>query len=200
MSFKSEWMGVGLVWFCAAQMIFGAPDYVIIDPGHGGIDRGGMPGQRIPEKGLALDTARRLRRVLAKTGRVRPIMTRSSDVFVPLNVRTAIANRYAGKNAVFVSIHYNAGERVGAYGIETYYYNPRARLLAQDVQRRVIEAMDSIDRGVWQRGFFVLRRNRLPAILVECGFLTNPEEARRALDPVYRQRTAEAVARAILDY
>jgi N-acetylmuramoyl-L-alanine amidase len=200
MSFKSGWVGVGLVWLCAAQMLLGAPDYVIIDPGHGGIDRGGMPGQKIPEKGLALDTARRLRRVLARSGRVRPIMTRSSDVFVPLAARTAIANRYAGKNAVFVSIHYNAGERVGAYGIETYYYNPRARPLAQEVQRRVIEAMDSVDRGVWQRGFFVLRRNRLPAILVECGFLTNPEEAQRALNPVYRQRTAEAVARAILDY
>ena len=200
MLFKCGWVGVGLVWLCAAQIMFGAPDYVIIDPGHGGIDRGGIPGQVIPEKVLALDTARRLRRVLARTGRVRPIMTRSSDVFIPLNVRTAIANRYAGKNAVFVSIHYNAGARTGAYGIETYYYNPRARPLAQDVQRRVIEAMDSIDRGVRQRGFFVLRKNRLPAILVECGFLTNPEEAHRALNPLYRQRTAEAVARAILDY
>jgi N-acetylmuramoyl-L-alanine amidase len=200
MFLKCGWVGVGLVWLCAVQMMFGAPDYVIIDPGHGGTDRGGMPGQRIPEKGLALDTARRLRRVLARTGRVRPIMTRSSDVFVPLDVRTAIANRYAGKNAVFVSIHYNAGERVNAYGIETYYYSPRARPLALAVERRVIRAMDSIDRGVWQRGFFVLRRNRLPAILVECGFLTNPDEARRALNPLYRQRTAEAVARAILDY
>ena len=199
MFLKFAWVGVGLVWLCAVQMMFGAPDYVIIDPGHGGFDRGGMPGQRIPEKGLALDTARRLRRVLAGT-RVRPIMTRSSDVFVPLDVRTAIANRYAGRKAVFVSIHYNAGERVGAYGIETYYNNARARPLAIDVERRVIKAMDSMDRGVWQRGFFVLRRNRLPAILVECGFLTNPDEARRALDPLYRQRTAEAIARAILEY
>jgi N-acetylmuramoyl-L-alanine amidase len=180
--------------------MFGAPDYVIIDPGHGGIDRGGMPGQVIPEKGLTLDTAKRLRQALARTGRVRPIMTRTSDVFVPLGARTAIANRYAGKNAVFVSIHYNAGARVGAYGIETYYYNRRALRLAQAVQRRVVKAMDSINRGVWQRGFFVLRKNRLPAILVECGFLTNPEEAQRALNPLYRQRIAEAVAQAILDY
>ena len=78
--------------------------------------------------------------------------------------------------AVFVSIHFNAGWRSGAYGIETYYNNSRGYRLAVLIHPRVIQALRSIDRGIRHRGYFVLRRNRLPAVLVECGFLTNPRK------------------------
>ena len=88
----------------------------------------------------------------------------------------------------------------GAYGIETYYNNKRAYRLAALVHPRVIQALDSVDRGIRQRGYRVLRKNRLPAILVECGFLTNHVEGERASDPDYRQRVARAIASAILRY
>src|SRR5580700_7084217 len=73
---------------------------VVIDPGHGGFDRGGIPGQRVPEKMVALDTALRLQKFLQRAG-LRTVMTRSTDIFIPLSVRSAIAN--AEHDAIFVS-------------------------------------------------------------------------------------------------
>jgi len=80
---------------------------VVIDPGHGGIDRGGMPGQRLPEKPYTLDVAKRLARILDGTDDIKVVLTRTGDYFVPLPWRTAIANREVGHRAVFVSIHFN---------------------------------------------------------------------------------------------
>jgi N-acetylmuramoyl-L-alanine amidase len=176
------------------------PAMVVIDPGHGGHDRGGMPGQRLAEKGFTLDTAKRLARVLRDGTGVKVVLTRDNDTFVSLGERTNIANQHARSDAVFVSIHFNAGRREGAYGIETYYNNQRGYRLAALVHPRVIRAMASIDRGIRHRGYWVLRRNRLPAILIECGFLTNPAEAARISDSHSRERLARAIADAIVRY
>jgi N-acetylmuramoyl-L-alanine amidase len=194
----------GALFFLLLLMISASavarPAVVVIDPGHGGSDRGGMPGQRIAEKGFTLDTAKRLARLLGNGTGIKVVLTRNSDTFVSLTERTSIANQYAGRDAVFVSIHFNAGRREGAYGIETYYNNQRGYRLAALVHPRVIQAMVSIDRGVRRRGYSVLRRNRLPAILVECGFLTNHAEAARISDPRSRERLARAIADAIVRY
>jgi N-acetylmuramoyl-L-alanine amidase len=176
------------------------PAVVVIDPGHGGHDRGGMPGQRLAEKGFTLDTAKRLARVLRNSTGIKVVLTRNDDTFVSLPERVNIANQYAGRDAVFVSIHFNAGRREGAYGIETYYNNQRGYRLAALVHPRVIRAMASINRGIRHRGYWVLRKNRLPAILVECGFLTNPAEAARISDSNSRERLAGAIAAAIVRY
>ena len=176
------------------------PAVVVIDPGHGGHDRGGGPGQVLPEKGFTLDVGKRLARILRDDGRIKVILTRNEDYFVSLPERAGIANSYAGSNAVFVSIHFNAGRRLGAYGIETYYNNSRGYKLAALIHPRVIQALGSIDRGIRHRGYFVLRRNRLPAVLVECGFLTNPGEAARIVQPGARENLAKAIAAAIERY
>src|SRR5258708_12285829 len=170
------------------------PAVVVIDPGHGGRDWGGMPGQRLAEKGFTLDTAKRLARALRSGTGIKVVLTRDDDTFVSLGERTYIANQYAGHDAVFVSIHFNAGRREGAYGIETYYNNQRGYRLAALVHPRVIRAMASIDRGIRHRGYWVLRKNRLPAILVECGFLTNPAEGARTSDPVSPEPLPKPIA------
>jgi N-acetylmuramoyl-L-alanine amidase len=189
-----------LFWLTVRTSALGAPAVVVIDPGHGGYDRGGLPGQRIAEKTVTLDTAKRLERVLRSVGHLRVVLTRRSDTFVSLAERTNIANAYSGRDAVFVSIHYNAGVRESAYGIETYYYSGRALRLAAAIHPRVIRAMNTVDRGIRRRGYRVLRRNLLPAVLVECGFLTNRVEGSKALDARYRQRVAEAIAAGIMRY
>ena len=120
------------------------PTVVVIDPGHGGIDRGGMPGQRLPEKPYTLDVAKRLARILDGTDDIKVVLTRTGDYFVPLPWRTAIANREVGHRAVFVSIHFNAGWRQGAYGIETYYNNSRGYRLAVLIHPRVIQALGAL--------------------------------------------------------
>jgi N-acetylmuramoyl-L-alanine amidase len=168
-----------------------SPLTVVIDAGHGGHDRGGIPGQRIAEKDMTLDVARRLSNVLSASG-YRVVMTRSTDVFVPLAGRVAIANSY--RNAVFVCIHFNATGRRGASGIETYFYSRDSLPLASAIHYYVAGGAPSDNRGVRRRGYYVLRKTSIPAVLVECGFLTNPTEAAYAQSVSYRQKLAEEIA------
>lgn len=170
-------------------------DLVVIDAGHGGFDRGGIPGQRVPEKNIALDVAMRLRQKLQASG-YRVIMTRDTDVFVPLPSRVAIANHY--RNAIFICIHFNSATRLGANGIETYYYRRDSVDLASNIHKNVIAGAPSENRGIRRRGYYVLRRTSIPGVLVECGFLTNPTEARLAQTAVYRDNLAENIRRGIL--
>ena len=167
---------------------------VVIDAGHGGFDRGGIPGQRVAEKTMTLDVALRLQTVLQDAG-YRVVMTRESDVFVPLGTRVAIANSYP--NGILVCIHFNAARRSGASGIETYFYNRDSLTLASAIHYNVAGGAPSSNRGVRRRGYFVLRRTRIPAVLVELGFLTNPTEARYVQNSSYRQKLAEEIARGI---
>src|SRR2546422_8533719 len=164
---------------------------VVIDAGHGGHDRGGIPGQRIAEKEMTLDVAQRLRNLLTASG-YRVVMTRDSDVFVPLPTRVAIANSY--RNAIFVCIHFNATKRMGAGGIETYFYSRDSLPIASAVHYYVAGGAPSANRGVRRRGFYVLRKTNVPAVLVECGFLTNPTEGAYAQTASYRQKLAEEIA------
>jgi N-acetylmuramoyl-L-alanine amidase len=169
----------------------GSTTTVVIDAGHGGYDRGGIPGQRVAEKEMTLDVAQRLKKVLAASG-YRVVMTRDSDVFVPLGTRVAIANSYA--DAIFVSVHFNSAKRSGASGIETYFYGRESLPLASAIHYFVAGGAPSSNRNVRRRGYYVLRKNRNPAVLVECGFLTNPSEAALAQSASYRQKLAEEIA------
>ncbi len=169
---------------------------VVIDAGHGGFDRGGIPGQKVAEKAMALDVAQRLKRRLQKAG-YRVVMTRDSDVFISLGERVRIANRY--RDGVFVAIHFNSATRAGANGIETYYYSTGSAQLAANIHRHVVGATTTENRGIRRRGYFVLRRTTsIPAVLVECGFLTNPTEARYALQSSYREKLADRIADGIM--
>ena len=174
-----------------ASQSSGSPTTVVIDAGHGGHDRGGIPGQRVAEKNMTLDVAQRLRNVLSGAG-YHVVMTRDSDVFVPLATRVAIANSY--RNAIFVCIHFNATNRMGASGIETYFYTRDSLPLASAVHYYVTGGAPSANRGVRRRGYYVLRKTAIPAVLVECGFLTNPTEAAYAQTASYRQKLAEEIA------
>jgi N-acetylmuramoyl-L-alanine amidase len=190
-------VAIGLLALCLGADIASAEGRfttVVIDAGHGGYDRGGIPGQRVAESTVCLDVAQRLQRNLERAG-YRTVMTRSSDVFVPLAERVAIANRY--RNAIFVAVHFNSAGRSGANGIETYFYSGESSPLAASIHRNVLAAAGTENRGVRRRGYFVLRKTRIPAVLVECGFLTNPGEANLALTSAHRQKLADQIARGI---
>ncbi|PYL86617.1 MAG: hypothetical protein DMF17_05685 [Verrucomicrobia bacterium] len=168
---------------------------VVIDAGHGGFDRGGIPRQRIAEKTMTLDVALRLRKKLLEAD-YRVVMTRDSDFFVPLSERVAIAN--SNHNAIFICIHFNSASRAEANGIETYYYRRDATALAGNIHRNVIAGAPSENRGIRRRGYYVLRKTTSPGVLVECGFLTNPTEGQLALTTAYRDKLAEEITRGIL--
>lgn len=182
------------VLFLSASAAWARPT-VVIDAGHGGHDRGGVPGMRYAEKIYTLDVARRLEARLRAMG-YRTVMTRSDDYFVGLDGRCSIAN--AQRDAIFVSVHFNSAPREGASGIETYYYSGKSGSLAAAVHRSVVRNTGAEDRRVRTRGFYVIRNTRIPAILVECGFLTNRIEGGRiAGSSAYRQRLADAIAAGI---
>jgi N-acetylmuramoyl-L-alanine amidase len=169
----------------------GSSTTVVIDAGHGGYDRGGIPSQIVSEKEMTLDVAQRLKKTLSANG-YRVVMTRDSDVFIPLGTRVAIANSYS--NAIFVSIHFNSAKRSGAGGIETYFYSRESLPLASAIHYFVAGGAPSSNRNVRRRGYYVLRKTAIPAVLVECGFLTNPTEAALAQTAPYRQKLAEEIA------
>ncbi len=169
---------------------------IVIDAGHGGFDRGGIPGQRVSEKAMALDVAQRLAKRLQQAG-YRVVMTRDSDVFVSLGERVRIANRY--RDALFVCVHFNSARREGANGIETYYYANNSARYAASIHRHLVSGTSTENRGIRRRGYYVLRRSSIPAVLVECGFLTNGDEARLALQSSYRQRLADRMADGVME-
>ncbi len=170
---------------------------VVIDAGHGGHDLGGIRGQTVLEKVVALDVAQRLQKQLDRAG-FRTVMTRDSDVFVSLGQRVAIAK--AQRDAIFVSVHFNAAPRVGARGVETFYATRNSRPIAAHIQRQLISLPLTGNRGVKHAEFYVLRRNGVRAALTECGFLTNPQDTALAIKSSYRQRLAEGMATAIRSY
>ncbi len=171
---------------------------VVIDAGHGGHDRGAYNGLTF-EKHLAFDVARRVEYILKGQG-IRTVMTRDRDEFITLSRRAHISN--ATRSAIFVSIHFNSARSRSAAGLETFYYsrNRDSYVLARLVQSAMIYKTRATDRGVKHRALHVLRYNKRPAILVECGFITNSRELSRCLSPSYRQRVAEGIAMGILRY
>ncbi|MGH8046578.1 MAG: N-acetylmuramoyl-L-alanine amidase [Chthoniobacterales bacterium] len=173
----------------------GAFGTVVVDPGHGGWDRGGIARFGMNEKDLALDTARRLKSALQWRG-YHVVTTRDNDTFIPLDTRVAISNRTF--NSIFVSVHYNWDRGSSGHGVETYYCSPRSQRLASNVQRSLARAYPTSNRGV-KRGCWirVLRKNTRPAILVECGFDSNPTENAFLQTGSGRQRIADAIARGI---
>jgi N-acetylmuramoyl-L-alanine amidase len=169
---------------------------VVVDAGHGGKDNGAYRRYGPPEKIVALDVAQRLDRKLRES-QINTVMTRSSDVFIPLNDRVAIEN--AQKNAIFVSIHFNDSRRRGIHGFETYYHSRASFDLANSIQAKLMTIPHSANRGIHTANFRVLRLATCPAVLVECGFLSNRNEGNQAGDWEYRELLADRIAEAVVE-
>ena len=196
---------------------------VVIDAGHGGYDKGAISPYGY-EKDFALDVAKNLKPLLEARG-LNVKMTRDSDVFVPLELRARIAN--AAKDAVFVSIHFNATDaNPAANGFEIYSLTPRGAPSTQDdalalrfmnmqagspvdapslalsmsVYHSVLGHFEEYDRGIKRARFAVLRLTKIPAVLVEGGFLTERGESRLVAKSAWRARLAEAIATGIGNY
>lgn len=175
----------------------GAFDTVILDPGHGGHDRGAAVGY-VYEKHLALDTARRVAALLRGAG-LKVVMTRENDVFIPLQGRSAAGN--SRSNAVFVSIHYNYNRGGSGHGIETYYCHDDSRMLAGYIQGYVLKESRLDNRGLKRANFHVIRATtKNPAVLVECGFVSNSRERAGMMAGSYRERVAEGIAKGIIAF
>jgi N-acetylmuramoyl-L-alanine amidase len=169
---------------------------VVVDAGHGGKDNGAFRRFGGAEKNATLDVATRLAAKLRES-QFHVVMTRSDDVFIPLDERAAISNRQS--NAIFVSVHFNDSGRRGIRGFETYYRSPVARPLAYRIQEQIMTLPGAVNRGVKTANFRVLRKAAYPAVLVECGFLSNRKEGAAARSATRRDDLADKIAEAIVD-
>jgi len=219
---------------------------IVIDPGHGGKDSGAIGKRGLMEKTVVLDIAKRLGDAIKNKTGYEVVLTRDSDVFIPLEERTAVAN--IKKADLFISIHANASRRRAAAGIETYFQGvPRtdeeretaarenmaaanegfapddnllefiladmknthrineSSQLAGVIQDSLIKGVgsrydDVKNLGVKQAMFYVLHKAKMPSILVETSFISNPDEERRFRDPKYRDHIAQSIFNGINAY
>jgi len=175
--------------------------FVIIDPGHGGPDPGAIGIGGIRESDVVLDVSKIVKKLLSDKG-VKVRLTRNSEIDLDLPPRVSYANRTGAD--IFVSIHANAsrGKRRDINGLETFYYRGwRGKLLAKRIQKHILRVSPgSPDRGVKQERFYVIKNTRMPAVLVEIGFLTGRLDARRLDKAIHRKRIAYAIAKGILEY
>lgn len=169
---------------------------VIIDPGHGGRDKGGHYG-KVYEKHLALDTAYRLEKNLKSMG-FKTVMTRRSDKFISLPTRCKIANSY--RNSIFVSVHYNSTWKRHVSGLETFYYSNNGRKLADYVQRGMLRYTRAEDRGIKYGRYYVIRNTKATSILVEGGFISHSKERARMKSAYFREGIARGIAEGIQRY
>jgi len=196
---------------------------VVLDPGHGGYDKGQV-SRYGNEKDFALDVARKLRLLLQAKG-LRVIMTREGDYFVPLEVRAKIAN--AARNSIFVSIHFNAtSDNPNATGFEIFSFTPRGAPSTSDtaltsasystqpgstvdaqsmalsacIYHSVLGHIPEYDRGIKRARFAVLRLTKVPAVLIEGGFLTEHGECKLIANKDWRSKLAGAIGMGIENY
>jgi N-acetylmuramoyl-L-alanine amidase len=196
---------------------------VVLDAGHGGHDKGQV-SRYGAEKDFALDVARKLRPILQAKG-LRVIMTREGDYFVPLEVRAQIAN--SAHNAIFVSIHFNAtNDDPNATGFEIFSFTPRGAPSTSDgavtassvnmqpgssvdaqslalsacIYHSVLGQLREYDRGIKRARFAVLRLTKVPAVLIEGGFLTDGGESKLISNKDWRAKLAGAIGIGIENY
>src|SRR5213592_1869072 len=196
---------------------------VVIDPGHGGHDKGAL-SRYGSEKDFALDVARTLRTLLQAKG-LRVIMTREGDYFVPLEVRAQIAN--SARNSIFVSIHFNAtNDDPNATGFEIFSFTPlgapstsdgavapsslstqpgsavdaQSMALSACIYHSLLGHIPEYDRGIKRARFAVLRLTKVPAVLIEGGFLTEQGQCKLISQKEWRAKLAHAISVGIESY
>ena len=171
---------------------------VVIDPGHGGKDPGTIGIGGVQEKNVILPISLDVAAELKKQG-IEVRLTRDQDYFVSLQGRTDFANKINAD--LFVSIHANAINlsRPDVNGLETYYYQ-NGRRLSEIIHWNILNSVNIRNRNVRRARFYVLRHSKMPATLVEVGFLTGAEDSARLKDPNHRQKIAVAIAQGIIQY
>ena len=173
---------------------------IYLDPGHGGLDQGAII-KSPQEKRLNLVTAHYAKRYLEKKG-YRVSLTRSRDFFVPLDRRVTLANN--ARAGIFVSIHYNSCPNDSVSGLEIFYSedsNKRSlssKKLAEAILQKTTQQTEANSRGVKKGNhLFVLRQTDMPSVLLEAGFLTNPEERAKIKSREYLDKIARGIAEGI---
>ena len=169
---------------------------IILDPGHGGKDPGVVDGD-VKESEEVLKVAK-ITKSLLEYKQKEVFLTRSEDDFVSLKERSRIPN----SDDIFVSIHYNGFQDENAQGVEAFHYpGSKGGKIATDIVNNLLEVTDRNFRRVeGNKNFYVVRETRCPAVLIELGFLTNPDERKIVTSQDYQLKAAMAIAEGVINY
>ncbi|MEW5762947.1 MAG: N-acetylmuramoyl-L-alanine amidase [Bacillota bacterium] len=178
---------------------------VVVDAGHGGTDPGVVGPSGVPEKDITLAVARRLRDLL-RGGGARVIMTREKDEGLgdskrdDLEARVDLANR--SEADIFVSIHANSFQEPDEDGAQTFSQPGciESRRLSHAIQAEIVRLLRNTVRVPKEVDYFLNRQTRMPSVIVEIGFVTNPREERLLVDPTYQGQMAFAIYAGIIKY
>ena len=174
---------------------------ICIDAGHGGTELGSVGPTAIPEKLINLEIAENLKKILEKKG-AKVIMTRDSDKDVGLDDRVNIAN--SNEAQVIVSIHNNAlpdgKDPYIEHGTSTYYYHSQSLPLAKSIQKSLVPVMGFKNLGVLHSSFVLTRPTEALSVLVEVGFMINPDEYNLLITPEFQKKAAIGISRGLENF
>lgn len=170
---------------------------IFIDPGHGGNDPGAVVQRNIYEKKYTLDISKRLKRKLEAAG-ADVVMARSADQNPSLRRRVVLANR--NKVDAFISVHLNSFTQPVGRGTETYYYKRSEKRLAQSIHKQLVKNLKRRNNGLKRTGFYVLRYSKMPSVLIEPMFMTNPKELELIKKPETREKIAQSIYDGLANY
>ena len=170
---------------------------IVLDAGHGGRDPGAVVGKRLYEKKYTLDVVQRVKTLLEKEGAY-VILTRNGDYTRSLPRRTRIANRQKGD--LFVSVHFNTFSSSKAHGSKSFYYKKKDKRLALSIQKQLRKDLSLKSNGIKRSRFYVLRHTKMPAVLIEPLFLSNPKEKKLLLSTSFRNALASSIFKGIKQY
>lgn len=169
---------------------------VFIDPGHGGKDNGSYYNGYL-EDNLNLQISKKLASKLTNEG-INVEISRNDDTYLPLRKRVFMSNNSDAD--LFISIHQNASLNRNANGIETYYLKNDSKSLASIIHQNVIDSTNANNRKVKIGNFQVLRDNKKPSILLECGFISNPAERYKLNTSDYQEKLVNGVVNGVKEY
>ncbi len=174
---------------------------ITIDAGHGGHEYGAIGCLGDKEKDVMLQYAKVLKDELQSRG-ADVTMTREDDSYIGLQDRVDFTNKY--DSSIFISLHGNALpdalDPISNNGTEIYYYYPQARPIAGFIMASMVGELGAKNHGIIQRSFAVVRNTNALAILLEIGYLINPEDNSKIIDSAYREKTIKAIANGIENY
>lgn len=170
---------------------------IVIDPGHGGKDPGAIGLNNVQEKDIVSSTANYVVQHLEEAG-ANVITTRSGDYFVPLEERARISNSY--NTDAFISLHYDSVSLIPATGVTTYYHSSKDLNLGKSVQSALSSAVSLPSRGTEPANYKVLVETDAPSILLELGFITNPNDLTIAQTSEYQSDVARGITNGLINY
>ncbi|TKH22291.1 N-acetylmuramoyl-L-alanine amidase [Bacillus wiedmannii] len=171
---------------------------IVIDPGHGGNDPGSIGPNGTREKEITLKTAKNIQKKLKEKG-MTVILTREDDKFVSLKNRVTIAQNKSAD--LFLSIHYDGFTTSDVNGVTTYYNKElKEWILAKMIHGHLFKHIKSKDRGVKSGDYYVLRENEKPSLLLELGYITNPEDEERMNSQQFQADVASGIVNGVIEY